>query len=237
VRAATVAGVRHRLAGRECEDAFAWAAGSWGAVLAVADGVSATVDAGPAAMVAVDEACAAGAALLDAPEGKGAAVAAGHAVGAANRAVAEGRDAGRLGATTLVVAVVAPDGSWALARVGDSSAFVLGEGGWSEAFGSPDGDDDAPVTTATAALPAATPVVETASGVLGPGDALILVTDGVAGPLRDGPETVAPTLAAGLGRPPTPLTLAALTDFSRQGCHDDRTVLGVWLAGPGTAVP
>lgn len=67
---------------------------------------------------------------------------------------------------------------------------------------------------------------------LSSGDALVLVTDGVADPLRDGPETVAPALAGALGQPPGALSLIGLVDFSRQGCHDDRTLLGVWRLTP-----
>jgi hypothetical protein len=40
---------------------------------------------------------------------------------------------------------------------------------------------------------------------------------------------VAPALAAALTEPPTPLELVRLADFSRQGCHDDRTLLALWL--------
>jgi hypothetical protein len=57
----------------------------------------------------------------------------------------------------------------------------------------------------------------------------VLATDGIADPWRDGPATVAPVLAAALAHPPPALELAQLSDFSRQGCHDDRTMLGVWL--------
>jgi hypothetical protein len=56
----------------------------------------------------------------------------------------------------------------------------------------------------------------------------VLVTDGVGDPLRDGPGTVGPGLADGLAEPPHPLALAGLVDFSRQGCHDDRTLAAIW---------
>ena len=68
-------------------------------------------------------------------------------------------------------------------------------------------------------------------------DVLLLATDGVADPWRDGPTTVAPVLAAALAQPPAPLELAHLANFSRQGCHDDRTMLVVWRRGDAALIP
>ena len=137
--------------------------------------------------------------------------------------------AGGGGATTLVLAVVQPGGQVELGRIGDSTAFVVSaEGGsWRELFSAP--DDDA-VMTATRALPAEVPEPELAAIDLAPDETLLLLTDGVADPWRDGPTTVAPALAAAVAGRPGPLELAQLADFSRQGCHDDRTVMAVWLA-------
>ncbi len=74
--------------------------------------------------------------------------------------------------------------------------------------------------------------METATVTVTPGDALVLLTDGVADPLREGPGTVAPALAEVLSGGPTgglaPLDLAYAADFSRRGCQDDRTVLAAW---------
>ena len=76
------------------------------------------------------------------------------------------------------------------------------------------------------------PRVETASVELPRGAALVLVTDGIANPLRDGPTTVAPALADVLAAGPagklSPLALAAAADFSRRGCQDDRTIVVAW---------
>lgn len=243
LRAASLAGVRHRLAGRPGEDAFAWARSSAGIVLAVADGVGSVPGSGPAARRAVDAACSTASAFLGTrarsvgaegggPDAGTAAelsvgasvadleVACREAVAAAQLAVAGGE-----GATTLVVAVVAGDGSCRLVRVGDSTALVLGDSGWEELFAAPEPDR---ASSATAALPADDPEVETAGTELAAGEALVLVTDGVGDPLRDGPETVAPGLAAVLAVPPSPLGVAWVVDFSRQGCHDDRTVIALW---------
>src|SRR5262249_20301449 len=139
--------------------------------------------------------------------------------------------------TTLVVALVSVEETTAhvaLARVGDSTAFILGAGGWYELFPGPaDGEVLGPLS---GALPLVDGVgraaTETASARLAPGSAIALMTDGIANPLRDGPGTVAPALAEVLGGGPsgelTPLDLARAADFSRRGCQDDRTVLVAW---------
>ncbi len=79
--------------------------------------------------------------------------------------------------------------------------------------------------------------VETASVELPRGAALVLVTDGVANPLRDGPTTVAPALAevlrGGLTGDLSPLGLSAAADFSRRGCQDDRTIVVAWAIPAG----
>ena len=218
LRAASVAGVRHRLAGQSADDSYCWSFGEGALVVAVADGLgSVPGSARAAADAAAAAVTAAAAAAVAAPE-----QALDDAVGAANEAARGG------GATTVAVAVVHPDGRVWLARVGDSTALVLSaEAGWVESFDPPSGDDV--VGAPTAALPSPDPEPEHAAVTLGPAQVLVLATDGIADPLRDGPATVAPALAGGLLRPPSPLELAALADFSRQGCHDDRTVVAVWL--------
>jgi serine/threonine protein phosphatase PrpC len=260
VRAASVAGVHHRLAGRGPEDAYAWRVLDAGpaptVILALADGVGSVERSAEASAAAVDAACACLAAqLVGAPapaaDARAADARAADARAADARAAgARWREAFRAaagavdeagGATTLVVAVVGADGRGALARVGDSTAFLLDDGQWTELW-PPIGNDDGPVSTATAALsaasgrnpaasgrnPAAAPAIEVAEVTLGVGRALVLASDGIANPLRDGPTTVAPALAAALAAAPTPLGLAVVVDFSRQGCFDDRTLLGLW---------
>jgi serine/threonine protein phosphatase PrpC len=101
---------------------------------------------------------------------------------------------------------------------------------WFELFEPPQPDAGL-IEVATASLPAQEPEVECVSLDLRPDEVVVLVTDGVADPWRDGPESVAPALAAGLSGRPSPLELAALADFSRQGCHDDRTVAVLWIDG------
>jgi serine/threonine protein phosphatase PrpC len=218
VRAASVTGVRHRLSGRPGEDSFAWSHDDSRLVVAVADGLGSVEGSAGAAGRAT--AAAAGVIAAGDSDSRGATMA--EAVRAANEAAAGG------GATTLVVAVLDRSGQVDLGRVGDSTAFLIESGGvWCELFRPP--EDDA-VGTETQALPSLEPQLEACSVTIGPADVLVLATDGVADPWRDGPETVAPSLAEAMAARPGPLELARLADFSRQGCHDDRTIMVVWLA-------
>jgi serine/threonine protein phosphatase PrpC len=225
VRAASVVGARHRLAGQASDDSYAWALTDGRLIVAVADGVGSVAGAGAAAARAAESAVTAPAGEAVELTAAGSATGVGPAadvlqmaIAAANRAIVEG-------ATTLVVAVVERDGHVALARVGDSTAFVVADDAAVELFPAPDPDR---ADTATAALPAEDPEPEMAGTELVAGAALILVTDGVAEPWRDGPTTVAPALIEGLRRPAPPIQLLALADFERQGCHDDRTLVAVW---------
>lgn len=223
LRAVSIAGIRHRLSAQPGQDSFAWArVGDWLAV-AVADGLGGVPGSAGAAWRAASSSVAA---ITAATGSSSARVTAG--LEAANQAAAGG------GATTVVLAVVERGGQARLARVGDSTAFVVGDGGGpgQELFSGPADDDG--VATVTAALPAGDPQPELAMVALGRGEVLVLVTDGVADPWRDGPATVAPALAGALAGRPGPLELAQLLDFSRQGCHDDRTMIAVWLT-PGSA--
>jgi len=207
VRAASVVGVRHRLAGLGSDDAFAWAVRDGAVMLAVADGVGTA----PGSAAAALRACRA---AVECPDVAG-------AVDAANRAAAGG------GATTIVVAVVTEGGAVELARVGDSTGLVVEEdGSWQELFEPPDPERS---DRATTALPAKDPAVESAAARLGPGAVLVLATDGIADPWRDGPTTVAPALAAALAARPGAPELLGAVDFSRHGCHDDRTMVAAWL--------
>jgi serine/threonine protein phosphatase PrpC len=145
--------------------------------------------------------------------------------------------------TTLVIGLVSARAEGAaavVARVGDSTGFVLDERGWLEVFVPPASDDLHHMITDVLPLAGtgagALSTVETATVELRAGAALVLVTDGFANPLRDGPTTVAPALARALEGGPngdlSPLGLAAAADFSRRGCHDDRTIVVAWALLP-----
>lgn len=224
LRVASVVGVRHRLAGQPSDDGYAWAHGPGTLVMAVADGVGAV----PGSAAAAARACGAAVTVgLERSEGEndpGEVVRA--ALAAGNQAAAEGT-----GATTLVVAVLQRDGRASMGRVGDSTAFLVEQAGpVAELFDPPDPDR---ADTATAALPDVRAGTEIRSVALSGQAVLVLATDGVADPWRDGPGTVAPALADAVREHPGPLQLLAVTDFSRQGCHDDRTILCVWMAPGG----
>jgi hypothetical protein len=240
VMAASVAGVAHRLAGRRCEDAYGWAAARPGRLaLVIADGVSTAGRGGEGADIAVDAACQY---LLGRESNDWGKKECEAAVRAASEELV--RTAGPAAAelsTTLVVALLSTaddDAEAVLARVGDSTAFVLEGTQWRELFHDPDDEDfrGLPVEV----LPLRQDVgaaIETSSAVLPPGSGLVLLTDGVADPLREGPSTVAPSLAGVLSAGATgelvPLELARAADFSRRGCQDDRTILAAWPAdGP-----
>jgi hypothetical protein len=240
VRAASVAGVAHRLSGRRCEDAYGWALPRPDRLaVIVADGVSTAGRGGEGADIAVEAACEHLLTAEDGGESRGwgemeclaALRAASQAVSAAG-----GVSAAEL-STTFVVALVSASGAGvevSLARVGDSSAFVLSGPEWDELF--PGRAEEELRGSVVGVLPLGSRAggdnIETSSVVLPTGGALVLLTDGVADPLRDGPGTVAPALAEVLHGGPsgalTPLALANAADFSRRGCQDDRTILAVW---------
>jgi serine/threonine protein phosphatase PrpC len=214
--------VRHRLAGRTVQDSFAWAADGDSLAVAVADGLGGVPDSDTTAARAAPAAVEAAITTAGRAEDRVSA-----AMSAANEAARGG------GATTIVVAILERSGGVSVARVGDSSAFLVhaDDASWQELFATPAGDA---IGSTTAALPGDGLPAERAASSLDGHDVLVLATDGVADPWRDGPATVAPVLAAALAQPSAPLELAQLADFSRQGCHDDRTLLAVWLR-PGTA--
>jgi serine/threonine protein phosphatase PrpC len=142
--------------------------------------------------------------------------------------------------TTFVVALLSTvddEADVVLARVGDSTAFLLEGTQWRELFRDPDDEEfrGVPVEVLPLREDAGPAAIELSSASLSPGCAVVLLTDGVADPLREGPGTVAPALALVLRGGPagelSPLDLARAADFSRRGCQDDRTVLAAWPTG------
>jgi serine/threonine protein phosphatase PrpC len=218
MRAVSVAGVRHRLAGEAGQDSFSWRMHGDTIVVAIADGLGAV----PGSAAAANRAVAA--AVAGAPGDASVQADLMDRVDAANDASTGG------GATTLVVAAVGEDGVAAVARVGDSTAFLVSPDEWIELFGG-EGDDEG-IGTETEALPSDEVSAQLANADLSSGGILVLVTDGVANPWRDGPNTVAPALCESLNARPSPLELARVVDFSRQGCHDDRTLVAIWMRSP-----
>lgn len=250
VMGASVVGVGHRLAGRRCDDAFGWALVAPNILfLVVADGVSNAPHGGEGAELAVKAACrSASSAQVQAPPGPegqdrerfGTMVCLDALISANEVVFAAAQDMGvgpRELSTTLVAAVLTLEEGRALVdltTVGDSAAFVLGSEGWTEL--GREGQEEGMRDSGTTVLPGPEPQEVEGVGIgsfeLGPGEILVLMTDGVSDPLREGPTTVAPGLASVLaeaysGRL-TPLGLALAADFGRRGCQDDRTVLAAW---------
>jgi serine/threonine protein phosphatase PrpC len=240
VLACSVAGTAHRLGGGRCEDAYAWVKPRPGRLgLVIGDGVSTAGRGGEGADLAVGAA----ARYLSGAEDWGVADCRDAVERASDRLLAAASAPGAASAaelsTTLVVALVTRQEGGAavvMARVGDSTGFVLDNRTWREIFVPPSGDDLHQVVTDVLPLPGppekGRPAVEAAFVELPYGAALVLVTDGIANPLRDGPTTVAPALAEVLRGGPTgdlsPLALLAAADFSRRGCQDDRTIVVAW---------
>jgi serine/threonine protein phosphatase PrpC len=144
------------------------------------------------------------------------------------------REAERLLATTLVVALVRPGPAGtalaSLVRVGDSAAWVLRAGAWQAVF-PPDATEVLP--DGVAALPRVPATVVPVEVELTAGDVLVLGTDGFADPLTDGLTDgaggdVGALFADALASPPPMLRLAWLLDFACETYDDDRTLVGVW---------
>ncbi|MBM7769885.1 serine/threonine protein phosphatase PrpC [Actinokineospora baliensis] len=115
--------------------------------------------------------------------------------------------------------------------IGDTSVWVLGaDGGWLPT--QPVKNDGAELhSSATRALPLpAEPVLS--SGSVRPGEALVVMTDGVGDPLGHGTGEVGTTLARLWRTPPHELDFAAQVGFARKTYDDDRTVVALWPARP-----
>lgn len=243
VRAASVRGYQHRHDGTPRQDDFALAAhpGCGALVAAVADGVASAELAHLGATLVCRSAVDQLLHTLDehaaaAPDWPNLMSCAGWAlVEFAGRQPADDgqSDADRAErnlASTLVVALVrpGPDGSAVaeLARVGDSAAWLLRDGGWSPVFGqAAAGDLVDPVVPALPRVPAELAGV---SVDLAPGNVLLLGTDGVGLALGDGTGKVGAVFAETLAHPPAPLDFARLLDFSRETFDDDRTMVAIW---------
>jgi serine/threonine protein phosphatase PrpC len=126
-----------------------------------------------------------------------------------------------------------------VARVGDSSAFVLGDGEFRQLFGGKstgkgtgqgaddeDAADPATHDTRTACLPDRAGAVEMVESRLEPGQALVLVTDGVGIPLTV-PE-IASYLAECWSEPPGPVEFLHAMQFRAKSFDDDRSAVVIW---------
>ena len=233
IRAASVRGLHKRFVGGPRQDDLCLRLHPARSTLiaAVADGVSAAPRSDLGAALAVRYATAAAARQLDDGEIDWPGV----FEQAAWALVEEGRrrdeDPGAL-ATTLLVAAVSVGDQVAVqaAAVGDSPAFLLHGSDYDPIVGEA-GRDDGLIGGGVAALPHDARAVQACSGVVQPGSALLLCTDGVALPLDGGAGELGSTFARELAKPPDVVDFARLLDFSRNTYDDDRTLIAVWAPG------
>jgi serine/threonine protein phosphatase PrpC len=130
-------------------------------------------------------------------------------------------------ATALIMGLVRPNGATAdaaVARIGDSSAWVLRDGRYRALF---DPKAAAIVESAVTALPQV-PAPDVRGGPLAPGEVLLVGTDGFGDPLGDGTGQVGAHFAVRLAQPRPPVAFAHDLDFSRETFDDDRTLLAIW---------
>jgi serine/threonine protein phosphatase PrpC len=141
-------------------------------------------------------------------------------------------------ATTAVAFVVAAastaDGEIPFAVTvasGDSSALLLSGGQWHPVTSVKNVGAEV-ASNAVLALPREVQV-EPKGGVLRPGEALAVISDGVGDPLGSGTGVVGRFLAAAWSRPPELLSFAEHVAFYRKTFVDDRTAALVWHS-PGS---
>lgn len=157
------------------------------------------------------------------------------AVDAADRAIRAAGPRPEERASTLTVAVTSVEPynfchEFRVARVGDGSAFLLSDGEFRQLFGrGAEGTDDVDTVvhdTRTACLPDRAGAVEIVESRLEPGQALVLVTDGVGIPLTV-PE-IATYLAECWSEPPGPVEFLHAMQFRAKSFDDDRSAVVIW---------
>lgn len=141
----------------------------------------------------------------------------------------------RLMAATVTLAVVetspGDDGTHAVVtvRIGDSSGWLLEDGTRWTPLGDVKNAGNVIAESATACLPLVPdedPVLVQAS--VGPGSALVLMSDGVGDPLGAGQGEVGQVLASLWATPPHPIDFLAQAAFGRKTFDDDRAAVAVW---------
>lgn len=249
LRAASVRGLSHANYGvvRQDEYAFRIAACGRYLVVAVADGVSSGRHSDQAAMIATRR----GAELLaEHLERHGADDIPWMAVmrELAARVLDRGRqlvdvEGGRAASDTEIAHEIATTALFAVVdlvpgvdgcpvetvALGDTSALVLRASGW-EPLQPVKNARAAVASSATSALPVLPPTLAAPiRTTVRPGEALILVSDGVGDALGGGRGPVAEFLAEVWAAPPkTALEFAAHVGFARKSFDDDRTAVALW---------
>jgi Protein phosphatase 2C len=137
-------------------------------------------------------------------------------------------------ATTLVCAVVEPLDSDRLRAylvgVGDSGAWLLSSGVFTEILGSKAVSGVEIASSAVTGLPWVPKEIAPVVVEVGRGDVLLVGTDGIGDPLGTGQSGVGNLLRAVLcaNSPPSLIEFAHAVDFSRENFDDDRTLVAVW---------
>jgi serine/threonine protein phosphatase PrpC len=141
--------------------------------------------------------------------------------------------AGAMASTaTFAVCATSPELEYrpvTVAWIGDSPAWVLHPDGSWECLSEIKNEGEEVASSRTPGLP-----LLPADGIavnpveIGPGDTLLLMSDGVGDPLGDATGEVGRFLGQVWEEPPDPLTFAAQVGFARKSFDDDRTVVAVW---------
>lgn len=142
-------------------------------------------------------------------------------------------------ATTLALAAVdskcndSGGRRYAVASIGDTSAWLLKHDGKWESLSRIKGEGDAIFESSVAALPSecAFGGIVPMEGCMEINDVLFIMTDGVGDALGDGEGIVGTSLAKHWASPPSSYSFAHQVDFARRSHTDDRTVVGVWVDG------
>jgi len=137
-------------------------------------------------------------------------------------------------ATTLVCAVIESAGANRLrahlAGVGDSSAWLLSAGGFTEILAGKSAGSDGVRTSEVVGLPRVPAEIGPTEILVEQGDVLLIGTDGISDPLGTGQGTVGDLFRTVLQGQSVPslIEFAHAVDFSRQSFDDDRTLVAVW---------
>ncbi|MDX8049634.1 protein phosphatase 2C domain-containing protein [Lentzea sp. BCCO 10_0798] len=247
LRAACVRGLKNRYYGKVCQDEYGFLVSPdrrW-LVIAVADGVAQGTHSHIAAQIVVRSGCRALSALLGQDDPSRIDwTALLHRLAdevvryaQAELGLGDRVDVAGTLATTALFAVVGltPDEDGFLPAYvmpfGDSSAWVLrpdDERPWI-ALQPVKNEGSVIASSATDAIPLVPHELPAAVKTsIAPGEALVLMTDGVGDALGAGSGEVGQFLAASWREPPEALTFASQANFARRTYDDDRTVVAVW---------
>ncbi len=139
--------------------------------------------------------------------------------------------------TTLAAALIETDPAnpeerrYVILNVGDATAFVLRDKEFLPCLPAAHASSDAITSTATSALPTSVGHIMTARGVIGPGDMLMVCSDGMSDPMHN--RSVRDTLADWWGgeRIPTVPEYGWQVGYRVASYDDDRTAVCVWGRG------